>query len=54
MSSRDNLLNENKNCSFEENDVENVCCENENSACRVRRPFTALEQHPADNSYVGR
>ena len=33
MSSRDNLLNDKKSCSFEENDVENVCCTYTDSAC---------------------
>lgn len=34
MSSRDNLLDDVKSCSFEENDVENVCCTDTDGACR--------------------
>lgn len=34
MGSRDNLLNENKNCSFEGADVENVYCNDTDGARR--------------------
>lgn len=33
MSSRDNLLDDVKSCSFEANDVDNVCCTDADSAC---------------------
>ena len=33
MSSRDNLLNDVKSCSFEANDVDNVCCTDADDAC---------------------
>ena len=33
MSSRDNLLDDKKNCSFEGDDVDNVCCTDVDSAC---------------------
>lgn len=33
MSSRDNLLNDVKSCSFEANDVDNVCCTDADGAC---------------------
>lgn len=34
MRSRDNLLNDVKSCSFEANDVDNVCCTDADGACR--------------------
>ena len=33
MRSRDNLLNDVKSCSFEANDVDNVCCTDADGAC---------------------
>ena len=39
MSSRDNLLNDVKSCSFEANDVDNVCCTDADSACGDGRTF---------------
>ena len=35
MSSRDNLLNDVKSCSFEANDVDNVCCTDADGARRI-------------------
>ena len=36
MSSRDNLLDDVKSCSFEANDVDNVCCTDADGAYRDR------------------
>ena len=52
MSSRDNLLNDVKSCSFEANDVDNVCCTDADSACGDGSAFTAIEQHPEENDHA--
>ena len=43
MRSRDNLLNDVKSCSFEANDVDNVCCTDADGACGDGCSFVPTE-----------
>ena len=49
MSSRDNLLNDVKSCSFEANDVDNVCCTDADGArgdgCAIVQTFRGDKSH---------